>query len=108
VSGERRNAGLVRGVAGSEYQHRFFAVQISELALELDERMIVAGDVAGAAGAGSRSRRRLHHGLDHLRMLTHAEESFEHQITTFFGPCGECQIACGIRPAIRSRSAKTR
>ena len=101
-------AGLVRDVAGSEYQHRFFAVQISELALELDERMIVAGDVASAAGAGSRSRRRLHHGADHLRMLTHAEVIVRAPDHDILRPCGECQIACGIRPAIRSRSAKTR
>jgi hypothetical protein len=41
-------------------------------------------------------------------MLRHAEVSFEHQITTSRGPFGECQIACGNRPASRSRSAKTR
>jgi hypothetical protein len=49
------------------------AVQVGELALKLDQRMIVAGDVAGAAGAGSHARCRLDHGADDLRMLTHAE-----------------------------------
>src|SRR5215831_3729621 len=35
--------------------------------------MIGAGDVAGAASAGSHAGRRLHHGADHARMLPHAE-----------------------------------
>ena len=51
--GERRNAGLVGDIAGREDQRRFLAVQIGKLALELDDRMIVAGDIARAAGAGA-------------------------------------------------------
>ena len=35
-------------------------------------------------------------------------ENTEHQITAFFVPAGECQMACGKRPAMRSRSANTR
>ena len=70
---QRRDAGLVRDVAGSEDQRRFLAVQIGELALQLDQRMIVAGDVAGAAGAGSHPRRGLDHGADHFGVLAHAE-----------------------------------
>ena len=70
---ERRNAGLVGDVAGGEDQRRFLAVQVGEFALELDQRMIVAGDVAGAAGAGAHARRGLDHGADHLRVLAHAE-----------------------------------
>ena len=71
--GERGNSGLVGDVAGGENQRRFLAVQIGELALKLDQRVIVAGDVAGAAGAGAHPRRGLDHGADHLRMLAHAE-----------------------------------
>ncbi len=71
--GERRNAGLVRDIAGGEDQRRFLAVQIGELALELDQRMVVAGDVAGAAGAGAHARRGLDHGADHFGVLAHAE-----------------------------------
>ena len=48
-------------------------MQIGKLALKLDQRMIVAGDVAGAAGAGAHAGRGLHHGADHLRVLAHAE-----------------------------------
>src|SRR5262249_49939582 len=44
-----------------------------ELAFELDERMTVAGDVAGATGAGAHAGRRLDHGTDDARMLPHAE-----------------------------------
>ncbi len=71
--GERRNAGFVRDVAGGEDQRRFLAVQVGKLALELDERMIIAGDVAGAAGAGAHARRGLDHGADHFGILAHAE-----------------------------------
>ena len=47
--------------------------QIGELGFELDQRMVRAGDVAGAAGAGADARGGLHHGADHLRVLAHAE-----------------------------------
>ena len=67
------NAGLVGDVARGKDQRRFLAVQIGEFALELDQRMIVAGDVAGAAGAGAHPGRGLHHGADDLGMLAHAE-----------------------------------
>ena len=67
------DAGLVRNVARGEHQRRLLAVQVGEFALELDQRMIGAGNVAGAAGAGSHPGRGLDHGADHLRMLAHAE-----------------------------------
>src|SRR6266566_3328727 len=35
--------------------------------------MVVAGDIAGSAGAGAHSGRGLDHGADDLRMLAHAE-----------------------------------
>src|SRR5438105_3573085 len=35
--------------------------------------MVIAGDVARAAGAGAHPGRGLDHGTDHFRMLTHAE-----------------------------------
>ena len=71
--GQRGNAGLVGDVAGGKDQRRFLAVQIGEFALELDQRVIGAGDVAGAAGAGAHPRRGLDHGANHFRVLTHAE-----------------------------------
>src|SRR5262249_51399976 len=67
------NAGLVRDIAGGEDQRRLLAVQVGELTLELDHRMIVAGDVTGAASAGAHPRRRFDHGANHLRMLAHAK-----------------------------------
>ena len=70
---QRRNTGFVRNITGREHQRGFFAVQVGELALELDQRMVIAGDVARAAGAGAHPGRGLDHGADHFRMLTHAE-----------------------------------
>src|SRR5215469_1479562 len=35
--------------------------------------MVIAGDIAGAAGAGAHPGRGLDHGADHFRMLAHAE-----------------------------------
>ena len=71
--GDGRDAGLVRDIARGEHQRRRLAVQVGELALQLDQRMVGAGDVAGAAGAGAHARRGLDHGADHLRVLAHAE-----------------------------------
>src|SRR6185312_2096728 len=48
-------------------------MQVGELALKLDQRMVGAGNVAGAAGAGAHASGSLHHGADDLRMLRHAE-----------------------------------
>ncbi len=83
-------------------------MEIGEFRLELHQRMIGAGDVAGAAGAGADAGRGLDHGADHFRMLAHAEivvGAPDHDIAR---PFGECQTACGNLPAMRSRSAKTR
>jgi len=41
--------------------------------LELDHRVIVTGDIAGAAGASAHAGCGLDHGADHLRVLAHAE-----------------------------------
>ena len=70
---DRRNPGLVRDVAGGEQQRRFLAMQLGQFPLELNERMMGAGDVAGAAGAGAHPGRGLDHGADHLGMLAHSE-----------------------------------
>ena len=48
-------------------------MQVGELTLELDQRMVGAGDVARAARAGAHAGCGLDHGADHLRMLGHAE-----------------------------------
>ena len=68
-----RDAGLVRDIARGEQQRGFLAVQVGEFLLELHQRMMGAGDVAGAAGAGADAGGGLDHGADHLRMLAHAE-----------------------------------
>ena len=65
--------GLVRDIAGGENECRFLAVQIGKFAFELDQRVIVAGDIAGAAGASPHAGRGLHHSADHFGMLAHAE-----------------------------------
>ena len=71
--GDRGDAGLVRDIARREYQRGRLVVQVGELALELDQRMVGAGDVARAARAGTHARCGLDHGADHLRVLGHAE-----------------------------------
>ena len=70
---DRRDAGLVRDVARGEQQRGFLAVQVGQFLLELHQRMMGAGDVAGAAGAGADARGGLDHGADHFRVLAHAE-----------------------------------
>ena len=71
--GDRGDAGFVGHVSGREDERGLLAVQIGELALELDQRVIGPGDVAGPAGARAHPGRRLHHGANHLRVLAHAE-----------------------------------
>ncbi len=71
--GDGRDAGLVRHIAGGENQRRRLAMQVGELALQLDQRMIGAGDIAGAAGAGAHAGGDIDHGADHLGVLGHAE-----------------------------------
>ena len=68
-----RDAGLVRHVAGGEDERRLLAVQVGKLRLQLDQRMVGAGDVARAARARAHARRGLDHRADHLRVLAHAE-----------------------------------
>src|SRR6516225_9096026 len=48
-------------------------MQLSDFALQLDERVIGPRNVAGAAGTGAHAGRRFDHGADHLRVLAHAE-----------------------------------
>jgi hypothetical protein len=70
---QRRYAGFICNIARGEDQRGVLAVQVGELALELHQRMVVAGDIARAAGAGAHSGRGLDHGADDFRMLAHAE-----------------------------------
>ena len=72
-AGDGRDAGLVRDVARGEDEGRVLAVQVGELGLELDHRMVVARDVARAAGAGADAHRGLGHGAHHGEVLAHAE-----------------------------------
>ena len=50
-----------------------FAVQVGEFGLELDDRIVGAGNVAGAAGPGAMRARRADRGLDHVGVAAHAE-----------------------------------
>ena len=52
--GDGRNAGLVRDIARGEDERGFLAVQIGKLALQLDQRMVGPGDIAGTASAQRR------------------------------------------------------
>ena len=71
--GEGREHRVVGDVAGGEHQRRVLAVQRGELRLERDDRVVGAGDVAGAAGAGAIAREREAARLEHQRMAAHAE-----------------------------------
>ena len=51
--GDGRDAGEIGDPARGEDERRLLAVQIGELRLELDDAMVGAGDVAGAARANS-------------------------------------------------------
>jgi hypothetical protein len=70
---DRGDAGLVRHVAGGEHEGRLLAVQVRELALQLDKRVARAGDVAGAAGSDADPLGRVGHGAHDSRVLPHAE-----------------------------------
>jgi hypothetical protein len=71
--GDSRDASLVGDIPRGEDQRRFLAMQVGEFALQLDQRVAVAGDVAGATGAGAHAGGGFDHGADHLRMLAHAK-----------------------------------
>ena len=72
-SRERRDAGCVRHIARGEDERCFLGVQIRKLALELDDRRVISGDVARAAGADAHGARGLAGCLDHLGVAAHAE-----------------------------------
>ena len=106
--GDGRDAGLVRDVARGEQQRRLLAVQVGQFLLELHQGMMGPRNVAGAAGAGAGPGGGLDHGADNLGVLPHSEVVVGAPDHDVAGPFRECHTACGNRPAIRSRSAKTR
>ena len=70
---EGRKGGVVRDVARGEQQRRLLAVQVGELAFEQHVVVRRPRDVARAAGPGAGAAHRVAHGLDHGRVLAHAE-----------------------------------
>ena len=68
-----RQGGVVGDVGRGEQQRRFLAVQVGELALQLDVVVGGAGDVARATRSGAGHVERRVHGGDHGRVLAHAE-----------------------------------
>ena len=73
ISASRSYQNNIKVMAGREQQRGFLAVQIGQFDLQLHHRVMGAGDVAGAAGAGADTGRGLDHGADHLGVLAHAE-----------------------------------
>src|SRR5207245_647906 len=71
--GQRRDASLVGDVARGEDESCFLTMEVGKFTLEFDERVVGAGNVAGAASSGAHASRGLDHGADHLWMLAHAE-----------------------------------
>ena len=61
-------------------------MQVGEFELQFDQRMVGAGDVAGAAGARAHPAGRLLQGLDDLRVLAHAEIVVGAPDGDFLGP----------------------
>ena len=70
---DRRDGGEIGYPARGEDERGGLAMQVGELGLELHDRMVGAGNVARAAGAGAMGARRTDRGLDHLGMAAHAE-----------------------------------
>jgi len=70
---QRGKRGLVGHVAGVEQQRRLFLMKIRQLLFQLHVIPRGAGNVARAAGAGADIVQRLVHGLEHVRVLGHAE-----------------------------------
>jgi hypothetical protein len=73
--------------------------EVGELKLKLDQRMVGAGDVAGAAGARAHAAGRLLHGFHDLGILPHAEIVVGAPDGDFFGsairpPDGAREGAC--------------
>ena len=68
-----RDCRFVGNETGGEDERSILAVQVGELQLELDQRMVGAGNVAGAAGARAHPPRGVLHGADHRGVLAHAE-----------------------------------
>jgi hypothetical protein len=81
-----RDRRLVGDEAGGEDKCGLLPVQVGELELQLDQRVVGAGDVAGAAGAGAHAAGRLLHGLDDLGVLAHAEIVVGAPDGDFLGP----------------------
>src|SRR5262245_57657116 len=71
--GQRRDAGLIGDVARGEDERCFLVMEVSKFTLELDERVVGACNVAGAARSGAHAGRGLDHGAYYLGMLAHAE-----------------------------------
>ena len=105
------DAGEIGNPAGGEDERGFLAVQVGEFALEPDDRVMRAGNVAGAAGAGAMRAGRVDARLDHLGMAAHAEIVVRAPHRDFAGAgvlaVGR-QRASGKRAASRSRLAKMR
>ena len=68
-----RQRRVVGDKARGEQQRRFLAMQIGQLAVQLDMIMRGAGDVARAARTGARRVDRLMHRRQHLGMLAHVQ-----------------------------------
>ena len=73
LAGQGRQRRLVGDVTRGEDERRLAPVQVGELLFEQEMHVRVAGDVAGAAGAGAERLDRLNHRAEHRRVLAHPE-----------------------------------
>ena len=69
---EGGEGGIVGNVAGGEHEGGFLTVKLSDCAFKGDGVLVVAGDVAGAAGAGAVGVEGLMHGFEDLGVAAHA------------------------------------
>ena len=92
-----RDRRLVGDEAGGEDQRCLLAVQVGKLKLEFDQRMVGAGNVAGAAGARAHAAGRLLQGRDDLRVLAHAEIVVGAPDGDFLGPAVGAPDGAGKR-----------
>src|SRR6202049_1209827 len=70
---DRRDACFVCHIARREHERRLLAMEIGKLVLELHDRVMRASDVARPARTRAHRFRRVDHGRDDPRVLTHAE-----------------------------------
>ena len=73
AAAQSRQGRPVRHIARGEQQGRFLAVQVGQFRFQQQVLVVVARNVARAAGADAAVLHGIDHGVDHIRVLAHAQ-----------------------------------